>query len=60
LNEAGDYGPKYDGVKAVIGNYQWIPNLYMPNQPAQSVKTAYPAISAIQHITLDNLLSEVV
>ena len=60
LSEAGDYTEKYNEALAVIEQYQWIPNLVKVDQPAPSVKTAYPAISATQHLTLDNLLSQVV
>jgi len=60
LSESGDYTAKYDAAKEVIARFQWIPNLAMPVQPAESVKTAYTAISATQHLTLDNLLNQVV
>jgi len=60
LSEAGDYTAKYYAAKEVIAQYQWIPNLFVPQQPAPAVKTAYPAISATQHLTLENLLSQVV
>lgn len=60
LSEAGDYTAKYDAAKQIFAEFQWIPNLAMPAQPPQTIKTAYPAIQATQHLTLNQLLAQVV
>lgn len=60
LSEAGDYSDKYLAAKNLVARYNTIPNLYMPAMPAESIKTAYPPIEATQHLTLFDLLAQVV
>lgn len=60
LTEAGDYTDKYYAAKDLIARYSKVPNIYMPARPAESVKTAYPPIQATQHLTLENLLQQLV
>lgn len=60
LSEAGDYTDKYYAAKDLIARYSRVPNIVMPELPAESVKTAYPSIQATQHLTLENLLSQLV
>ncbi|KAI9554454.1 hypothetical protein GHT06_019727 [Daphnia sinensis] len=56
LTEAGDYTDKYYAAKDLIARFNRIPNIYMPPMPAESIKTAYPAIQATEHLTLEDLL----
>lgn len=60
LTEAGDYTDKYYAAKDLIARYSKISNIYMPALPAESVKTIYPTIQATQHLTLENLLLQLV
>ena len=60
MSEAGDYTDKYYAAKDLIALYNKIPNIYMPALPTESVKTIYPAIQATQHLTLEDLLLQLV
>ena len=60
MTEAGDYTDKYYAAKDLIATYSKVSNIYMPPLPAESVKTAYPSIQATQHLTLENLLLQLV
>lgn len=60
LSEAGDYTDKYYAAKDLIARFSRVSNIIMPDLPAQSVKTAYPSIQATQHLTLENLLAQLV
>jgi len=61
LTEAGDYSEKYFAAKTLIAKYNLnVPNVAMPTAPAETTKTAYPTISATQHLTLNDLVLQVV
>jgi hypothetical protein len=61
LTEAGDYSEKYYAAKDLIAKYNLnVPNVAMPTMPAETTKTAYPTISATQHLTLNDLVQQVV
>ena len=61
LSESGDYTAKYDAAKALIAKYNYnVPNVAMPAQPVQTTKTAYPSLTTTQHLTLNELLQQVV
>lgn len=61
LSEAGDYSDKYYAAKDLIAKYNLnVPNVAMPAMPAETTKTAYPTISATQHLTLNELVQQVV
>lgn len=60
LSEAADYTDKYYAAKDLIARFNRIPNIYMPAMPAESVKTVYPAIQATEHLTLEDLLLQLV
>ena len=61
LTEAGDYSDKYYAAKDLIAKYNLnVPNVFMPAMPAETIKTAYPSISVTQHLTLNDLVLQVV
>ena len=60
LTEAGDYTDKYYAAKDLIARFNRIPNIYMPALPAESVKTIYPEIQTTEHLTLEDLLLQLV
>lgn len=60
LTEAGDYSDKYYAIKDLVARFNIVPNIVIPTQPVESIKAAYPTIFATQHLTLENLLSQVV
>jgi len=57
LSEAGDYTEKYYAIKEYLAQQNQLA-ITMPPMPAESVKTAYPAISCEQHLTLDDLIAQ--
>ena len=60
LSEAGDYTDKYYAAKELIARYSKVPNIYLPALPTESIKTIYPTIQTTQHLTLEDLLLQLV
>lgn len=44
----------------LIARFSMVPNIYTPARPLETAKTAYPAIQATEHLTLYDLLPQVV
>jgi len=59
LSESGDYTEKYNITETLIDTYQKV-KLRKPARPAESKKTAYPAIKIQDYLTLEQLYSAVV